>query len=151
VAAGARPALDHERLAEPFRQPLPEQPPQDVGRAAGWEAGDDAHRAARPGVGAGGARCERSRGSRGGEAQKAAARKRRCHRFGVPSALPWRTFGIAAEIVATLSLSSNYRACRYGGRVLAPTSSFWRTQGVNPSVIRPALTACRTAVCRSDF
>ena len=40
VAAGARPVLDDEWLAEPLRQPLPDQAREDVGRAAGGN-GDD--------------------------------------------------------------------------------------------------------------
>ena len=43
-AAGARPVLHHEWLAEPLRQPLPDQAREDVGRVAGDEADDDAHR-----------------------------------------------------------------------------------------------------------
>ena len=38
IAAGARPVLDDELLAEPLRQPLPHQPRDDVGRAAGAES-----------------------------------------------------------------------------------------------------------------
>ena len=50
VAAGARPALDHERLPEPLGQPLADEPGEDVGRAAGRKADDDAHRPGRPGL-----------------------------------------------------------------------------------------------------
>ena len=35
IAAGARPVLDDELLAEPLRQPLTDQARDDVGRAAG--------------------------------------------------------------------------------------------------------------------
>ena len=35
IAAGARPVLDNELLAEPLRQPLTHQARDDVGRAAG--------------------------------------------------------------------------------------------------------------------
>ena len=38
IAAGARPVLDDELLAEPLRQPLTHQAREDVGRAAGGES-----------------------------------------------------------------------------------------------------------------
>ena len=38
IAAGARPVLDNERLAEPFRQPLAEQPRNDVDVVASGES-----------------------------------------------------------------------------------------------------------------
>src|SRR5262245_42692298 len=44
IAAGTRPILDHERLAEPLRKPLPHQAREDVIRTAGSKADDDAHR-----------------------------------------------------------------------------------------------------------
>src|SRR6516165_6492770 len=40
----ARPVLDYELLAESLRQPLTDQARDDVGRAGGWKANDDAHR-----------------------------------------------------------------------------------------------------------
>ena len=40
IAAGARPVLDDEWLAEPLRQPLTHQARDDVGRAAGGKADD---------------------------------------------------------------------------------------------------------------
>src|SRR3954454_2153892 len=50
VAAGAQPVFDDEWLAEPLRQPLTDQPRQDVVRAPGGEADDDAHRLRRIGL-----------------------------------------------------------------------------------------------------
>jgi hypothetical protein len=50
IAAGARPVLDDELLAEPLRQPLPDQARQNVGRAAGGEADNQVHRMPRIGV-----------------------------------------------------------------------------------------------------
>src|SRR3981189_3518597 len=44
VAAGSRPVLDAEGLAQPLGQPLPDQPRRDVDPAAGGKTGDDAHR-----------------------------------------------------------------------------------------------------------
>ena len=38
IAAGARPVLDDELLAEPLRQPLTDQARDDVGRAAGGQS-----------------------------------------------------------------------------------------------------------------
>ncbi len=50
IAAGARPVFDDELLAEPLRQPLADQARDDVGRAAGGKADDDAHRPRRIGL-----------------------------------------------------------------------------------------------------
>jgi hypothetical protein len=44
IAAGARPILDDELLAEAFRQPLIHQTCGDVSRSAGVKADDQAHR-----------------------------------------------------------------------------------------------------------
>ena len=44
IAAGARPVVDHHRLAEPLRQRLPDEPRDDVGRAAGGNENDQGHR-----------------------------------------------------------------------------------------------------------
>jgi hypothetical protein len=44
VAAGAQPVLDHERLAEPLRQPLTDQTREDVVWTPGGKADDDAYR-----------------------------------------------------------------------------------------------------------
>jgi hypothetical protein len=49
-ASSARPVLDDERLAEPVRQPVPDQAGDDVGRTAGGKSGDDAHRPRRMGL-----------------------------------------------------------------------------------------------------
>ena len=62
IAAGARPVLDDEWLAEPLRQPLTDQAREDVGRAAGGKADDDAHRPRRIGLRPGDARYGRERG-----------------------------------------------------------------------------------------
>ncbi len=44
VGAGARPIFNDERLTELFRQPLADQPPDDVGRTSGRHGHDHAHR-----------------------------------------------------------------------------------------------------------
>ena len=44
IAAGTRPVLDDEWLAEPLRQPLTDQTREDVVGAAGGKADDDTHR-----------------------------------------------------------------------------------------------------------
>ena len=75
VAAGARPVLDDEWLAEPLRQPLTDQAREDVVRAAGGKADDDAHRPRRIGLRPSEARHGRERGSTRCQMQKLAARK----------------------------------------------------------------------------
>ena len=50
IAGGARQVLDHERLAETIRQPLPEKTRGGVGPAAAGLADDDAHRPRRIGL-----------------------------------------------------------------------------------------------------
>ena len=44
IGAPTRPVFDDEWLAEPIRQPLTDQARENVGRAAGSHADDDAHR-----------------------------------------------------------------------------------------------------------
>ena len=44
IAPAARPVVDHEGLAEPFRQPLGNQPRDDIVSAARGKADNDAHR-----------------------------------------------------------------------------------------------------------
>jgi hypothetical protein len=63
VAVGARPVVDDELLAEPFRQPKCCKTRENVRRNAGRIADDDAHRARRISVGAGDARQQRQRRS----------------------------------------------------------------------------------------
>ena len=75
IAASARPVLDDELLAEPLRQPLTDQARDDVGRAAGGEADDDAHRPRRIGLRPRDARHGRQRGSARGQMQKLSAGK----------------------------------------------------------------------------
>ena len=70
IAAGARPVLDDELLAEPLRQPLTDQARDDVGRAAGGKADNDAHRPRRIGLRPSDARHGRQRGSARGQMQK---------------------------------------------------------------------------------
>ena len=55
-AAGARPVLDHELLAQDFRQPVGDDAGRDVGAAAGAEADQDANRPCRPVLRRGGRR-----------------------------------------------------------------------------------------------
>src|SRR5262249_57081054 len=50
IAAGAGAVLDDERLAEPFRQKLADQPRHDVDVVARGESDDDVHRPARIGL-----------------------------------------------------------------------------------------------------
>ena len=75
IAAGARPVLDDEWLTEPLRQPLSDQARDDVGRAAGGKADDDAHRPRRIGLRPRDARHGRQRGSARGQMQKLSAGK----------------------------------------------------------------------------
>ena len=70
VAAGARPVLDDEWLAEPLRQPLTDETRDDVGRAAGGKADDQSHRPRRIGLRPSDARDGRQRGSAGRQMQK---------------------------------------------------------------------------------
>ena len=75
IAAGARPVLDNERLTEAFRQPLADQPCNDVDVVAGGEADDDVHRPRRIGLRPGDPRDGRQRGSARGQMQKIPAGK----------------------------------------------------------------------------
>ena len=75
IAAGARPVLDDEWLAEPLRQPLTDQAREDVVRAAGGKADDDAHRPRRIGLRPSETRHGRERGSARCQMQKLTARK----------------------------------------------------------------------------
>jgi hypothetical protein len=50
IAAGALAVVNNERLAEPFRQPLADQPCNDVDVVASGESDDDAHRPRRIGL-----------------------------------------------------------------------------------------------------
>ena len=70
IAAGTRPVVDDELLAEPLRQPLTDQARDDVGRAAGGIANNDAHRPRRIGLRPCEARHGRQRGSARGQMQK---------------------------------------------------------------------------------
>src|SRR5712671_3835505 len=69
--AGSTPSIfDDEWLAEPFRQPLTHQTREDVKRAAGAKADDDAHRPARIGLRPRDTRHDRKRGRTGGKMQE---------------------------------------------------------------------------------
>ena len=70
IAAGSRPVLNDEWLAEPLRQPLTHQARDDVGRAAGAKPTIDAHRPRRIGLRPRDARHGRQRGSARGQMQK---------------------------------------------------------------------------------
>ena len=70
IAGGARPVLDDEWLAEPLRQPLADQAREDVIRATGGKADDQAHRPRRIGLRPSDARYGRQRGSARGQMQK---------------------------------------------------------------------------------
>src|SRR5262249_31270752 len=75
MAAGTRPILDHERLAEPLRQPMPHQAGEDVIGAAGSKADDDAHRSRWIGLRPRDPPTGRDRGSAHCQTQELAARK----------------------------------------------------------------------------
>ena len=62
VARKSRPVLDHERLAEQVRQPLPDEARHDVGRVAGRKADHDPHRPRRIGLRERAAGCGRQQG-----------------------------------------------------------------------------------------
>ncbi len=74
IAAGARPVLDDERVAEPLRQPLTDQTRENVVGAAGSKADDHAHRlrriGLRPGFCAGHPRTGRKRDRTGSQTEK---------------------------------------------------------------------------------
>src|SRR5262249_20947025 len=70
MAAGARTVLDNERLAEPFRQPLADQPCNDVDVVASGESDDDVHRPCRIGLRPGKTRNGWQRGRTAGQTQK---------------------------------------------------------------------------------
>ena len=74
AAAGARPVLDHERLTEAFRQPLRDQPCDDVIAARRRKADDQSHRSRRIGLRASKARDGRQPGSACGQMEKPTAR-----------------------------------------------------------------------------
>jgi hypothetical protein len=63
IAAAARPVVDDEGLTEPFREPLTHQAREDVDRASGPNADDNAHRTRRIGLRPSGARDGWQRGS----------------------------------------------------------------------------------------
>src|SRR5712671_1910437 len=73
--AGARPVLNDEWLAKPFRQPLTDQAREDVGCAARGTSDDDAHRSRRIGLRPSDARDDRECGSTRCQMQKLTARK----------------------------------------------------------------------------
>ena len=70
IASCAHPVLNDELLPHPLRQPLPYQPSEDIGGAAGGEANDDTHRPGRIGLLPRDVRRERQRGSARGQMQK---------------------------------------------------------------------------------
>ncbi len=88
IGAGARAIVDHERLAEPVRQPLTDQARIDVEPGAGPEADHDMHRPRRIGL-------RQARRAAAGSAAAPAARRRNWRRgsfmaylFGDPEAIP---------------------------------------------------------------
>src|SRR5215471_15530991 len=70
IAAGAWTVLDNERLAEPFRQPLADQPCNDVDVVASGESDDDVHRPCRIGLRPSKTRNGWQRGRTAGQTQK---------------------------------------------------------------------------------
>ena len=62
IGGGARPVLDHERLAEPLRQPLTDHARRDVGAAGRRKTDDEAHWPRRIGLCASAAGKGRKRG-----------------------------------------------------------------------------------------
>src|SRR5262245_41125335 len=75
VAAGSWAVLDNEWLTEPFRQPLADQPCNNIDVGASGESDDDMHRPRRIGLRPSDARHRRQRGSAGGQMQKISAGK----------------------------------------------------------------------------
>src|SRR5215471_15312803 len=75
IAAGARPVLDHELLAEPLRQPLTDQAGDNVDRSASGKADDDADRPRGIGLRPRDPRHGRERGSTRCQMQKISAGK----------------------------------------------------------------------------
>src|SRR5262245_25166388 len=75
IAAGTRPVLDDEWLAEPFRKPLTHQAREDVGRPTGGKTDDDAHRPRRIGLRPRDPRHRRERGRTRCQVQKLSAGK----------------------------------------------------------------------------
>src|SRR5215467_2678313 len=73
IAAGARPVVDDHRLAEPLRQRLADQAPNDVGRAAGRNEDDQGHRPHWVGLGPRHSRDRRQHGSAGRQMEKSSA------------------------------------------------------------------------------
>jgi len=75
IAAGARPVIDDELLAEPLRQPVTDQAGVDVGRSSRRKADDDMHRPRRIGFRAHDARHGRERGAARRQLQNSSTRK----------------------------------------------------------------------------
>jgi hypothetical protein len=75
IAAAARSVVDDDRLAQPLREPLTDQPRNDVGRAAGADEHDHGHRPCRPSLREGRARQRRQRAGAGSHAEKVSAGK----------------------------------------------------------------------------
>src|SRR6516225_8151517 len=72
---GTRAVLDDEGLPEALGEPLADQAREDVGRAAGRKANDDAHRSRRIGLRPGDLRYRRQYGSTDDEVKECAAGK----------------------------------------------------------------------------
>jgi hypothetical protein len=98
IAAGALAVVNNERLAEPFRQPLADQPCNDVDVVASGESDDDAHRPRRIAC--------RSRSPRhvAGSAAAPVARCRTC--------LRWGSFILNLPLASHHSMTSSASCCR---------------------------------------
>src|SRR5262249_15154099 len=117
IAAGTRPVLDDERLAEPLREPLPHEAREDVADAAGREEYDEMPRPGRIGLRGREARGDRQRGGARGEMQKSTAWKlhfgpREKRRYGQGKRPPRR----AGIDHLTRHPGEAVRACRRGDR-----------------------------------
>ena len=75
IAAATRPVVDDQRLAEPLRQRLTNEPRNDVGRAAGGNEDDQSNWPRRIGLRTCDPRDRRERGSARGQMQKSSAGK----------------------------------------------------------------------------
>jgi len=112
-AAGARPVLDDEGLAEPFRQPLSHRARHDVGRRARRHRHDPAHWPRRIRMCLRKARHRRQRGSTCGQLQKSSTAKLHdTFLFQARNANPGMTLprGIAADDSIRASLPGEFSA-----------------------------------------
>ena len=157
IAAATRPVIDNKLLAEAIRQPLTQQTGNDVGRSAGSEWDDPAHRPRRIGLRPRDPRHGRQRGSDRGQMQEFAAGKLpgRAKLATIPSltgSSPTpKTIGIVAVAalaasVGTLPVAAITATCRrtrsasnVGKRSCLPSSQWYSTVTFWPSTVPVSL------------